>query len=394
MNGAAGAGKSAICQSTAEICIKRGIKVASFFFFRTDSTRNTIDPLVATLAYQIIQLFPETKDHIVQTIESNPLVFECTFETQLDVLIVQPLLRLQQLNPNWQLLLIIDGVDECKGNETQTNFIRVISKVLQRKELPLIVLFGSRCENQIQMAFNARNMAEILSRFPLDDHYQPDEDIRCFLTDSFDEIKQTHPFSHRLKDDWPSPDLIQEIIEKSSGQFIYASVVIKFLSSPYSNPALQLDIIRGLRPCGRSIPFAELDALYRHIFSQVDKSDLPAILEFLAYTIFTNWQYLDNALSFFQLTQDDVEIMLAPLESIITLTCLPDDIDSKQISFRHASLPDFLCDEKRSGEFCIRALSTRLSILVLRQIASGTFSDVDLCKALISLQNLPDLKGI
>ena len=91
LNGAAGAGKSAICQTTAEICIQRGFKVASFFFFRNDGTRNTIEPLAATLAYQIIQLFPETRDHIVQTIESNPLIFAHTFETQLDSLIIRPL---------------------------------------------------------------------------------------------------------------------------------------------------------------------------------------------------------------------------------------------------------------------------------------------------------------
>ncbi len=88
LNGAAGAGKSAICQSIAEQCIQRGILVASFFFFRTDITRNTINPLVATLAYQIIQLLPQTKDHIVHAIESNPLIFEQTFEAQFDVLIV------------------------------------------------------------------------------------------------------------------------------------------------------------------------------------------------------------------------------------------------------------------------------------------------------------------
>ena len=84
LNGAAGAGKSAICQSLAEICIHRKIKVASFFFFRTDATRNTIDPVVATLAYQIIRMFPETKKFITDSIESDPLIFEQTFETQLD----------------------------------------------------------------------------------------------------------------------------------------------------------------------------------------------------------------------------------------------------------------------------------------------------------------------
>ncbi|KJA14004.1 hypothetical protein HYPSUDRAFT_116984, partial [Hypholoma sublateritium FD-334 SS-4] len=228
LNGAAGAGKSAICQTIAEICIQRGMKVASFFFFRTDNTRNKIDPLVATLVYQIIQLFPGMRDYILEIIELNPLIFDQSFETQLDVLIIQPLRPLQLFCPNWQLLLIIDGLDECSGDAAQMNIISVISKILLTKPLPLIVLFGSRCETQLQMAFNAQNMAEVLTQFPLDDHYEPDADILHFLTDSFDNIKQTHPFRNRLMHDWPSPDHIQEIIQKSSGQFIYASVVIEF----------------------------------------------------------------------------------------------------------------------------------------------------------------------
>ncbi|KJA14535.1 hypothetical protein HYPSUDRAFT_100180, partial [Hypholoma sublateritium FD-334 SS-4] len=75
LNGAAGGGKSAICQSVAELCIARGILVASFFFFRTDPTRNTILHLVATLAYQLVLLVPDIKDLIVGAIESNPLIF-------------------------------------------------------------------------------------------------------------------------------------------------------------------------------------------------------------------------------------------------------------------------------------------------------------------------------
>ena len=128
LNGAAGAGKSAICQSMAEICIQRNVKVASFFFFRTDPTRNTIDPVIATLAYQIIQLFPETKELIAQSIESNPLIFEQTFETQLQVLIVAPI---RHLHISETLLLIIDGIDECTGAEIQINLIRTFSKLLQ-----------------------------------------------------------------------------------------------------------------------------------------------------------------------------------------------------------------------------------------------------------------------
>ena len=177
LNGAAGAGKSAICQSIAERCILHGILVASFFFFRTDKSRNTIDPLAATLAYQVIQLLPEAKKHIVEAIEKNPLVFEQTFEAQLDLLVVRPLRLLQMSDPTWTLLLIVDGVDECDGKDTQMSLIRALAKLLRSKDLPLIVLFGSRRENQLLMAFDSREMTGILKQLPLDDNYRADEDI-------------------------------------------------------------------------------------------------------------------------------------------------------------------------------------------------------------------------
>ncbi len=245
LNGAAGAGKSAICQSTAEICIKRGVKVASFFFFGTDATRNTVDPVVATLAYQVIQLFPEAKPLILHSIESHPLIFKQTFETQLDVLIVAPIRHLQISET---LLLIIDGVDECAGDENQTDIIRTFSKLLQNRDLPFIVLFGSRREWQIQMAFNAQNMDHILKQILLDNNYMAEEDIYRFLIDRFNDIKLTHPLRPRLKPEWPTTEHVLEIVQRSSGQFVYASVVMKFVSVPSSSPSTQLDIVRGLRP--------------------------------------------------------------------------------------------------------------------------------------------------
>lgn len=69
---------------------------------------------------------------------------------------------------------------------------------------------------------------------------------------------------HFLEHDWPAEAVVQEIVDKLSGQFIYASVVMNFISSARSHPAHQLDIIRGLRPSGLATPFAHLDALYRY----------------------------------------------------------------------------------------------------------------------------------
>ncbi|KAF8171692.1 hypothetical protein BJ912DRAFT_820821, partial [Pholiota molesta] len=85
-------------------------------------------------------------------------------------------------------------------------------------------------------------------------------DIRRFLVDKFGEIKQNHRLKHYLPINWPPASSLEEIVDKSSGQFIFASVVINYLSSPRSNPARQLEVIRGIRlrdPSSQN-PFAHL----------------------------------------------------------------------------------------------------------------------------------------
>src|SRR6266581_2883083 len=50
---AAGAGKSAIAQTIAELCHAENILLAAFFFSRSDPSRNNAKSLVASIAYQI-----------------------------------------------------------------------------------------------------------------------------------------------------------------------------------------------------------------------------------------------------------------------------------------------------------------------------------------------------
>ncbi len=91
LNGAAGSGKSAIAQSIAELSVKRKIAVISFFFFRTDPTRNNAKYLVGTLAYQICKIVPRVKEIVVKAIEDDPLIFSQSLESQLESLVANPL---------------------------------------------------------------------------------------------------------------------------------------------------------------------------------------------------------------------------------------------------------------------------------------------------------------
>lgn len=349
LNGAAGAGKSAIAQSIAELCEQMGVPLASFFFFRTDSTRNRIKPLVATLAYQLALNVPEAREAISSAIEHDPLVFDRSFESQFISLVMDPLRKLGYFTPNADtpehpLVFVIDGLDECVDRKVQEMIVRNIAKLLGDTKLPILFLVASRPENHLMMVFNSRTVDRLLTRLALDDTYLPDADILRFLKDKFVEIKETHPLADMIDPRWPAEEDIHKLVAKSSGQFIYASVVIKFLSSPSQHPAQRLEIVQGLQPVGNDTPFAQLDALYRHIFSTVD--DLQGALRVLAYSILAGETYTNVIERILHLSEGAVRIALADLTSV--LVC-----QNFVIKYLHASLPDFLLDPLRSQEYYI-----------------------------------------
>jgi hypothetical protein len=353
LNGAAGAGKSALMQSLAERCAQAAIAIASFFFFRGDSTRNTIAPLVATLVYQLIQVIPEISEDILLVIERNPLIFSQSIESQVQQLIIQPLLRLP---PHLKRLLVvfIDGLDECNDRNVQADLIKALGNISRSGNIPVVFLIASRREAQIEAEFVRKPISNILKTLPLDnsDIEQTSDDIRRYLADKFRDIQETHLLKCYLPIDWPPASSVEEIVSKSSGQFIFASVVINYISSPRANPARQLEVIRGIRlrdPSSQN-PFAHLDALYEYIFSQVEALD--KVLDIIGFVIATGGDDIDHIQNAFLLEPGDLYVLFADLTAVI-LCQPPEPFSLTKLKFLHASLPDFLVDKTRSEQYHI-----------------------------------------
>ena len=359
LNGAAGAGKSAICRSTVDLCIERNIPIARFFFFRTNPTRNNVKPLVATLVHQLLQSLPDLKPVVITRMESDPLIFTKSLRTQFKFLIFNPLCELIKHRGLHTLVLLFDGVDECDDKHDQTALIQIIAEFLKSQSSPVIALFASRIEHQISMDFGSKLLSNITYTLPLDDNYLPDDDIRLFIKDSFDEIKHAHPFARFLQKDWPTSLEVEEIVGKSSGQFIYASVVLKFCAMHSRHPKQQLEIIRGLRPRGALTPFAQLDALYQQIFSQVQDIEVASLI--LAWTIIDSIS-LPRIADHCGLEIGDIYSALAPLQSVIGYT------SRDSIYFLHRSLLDFLVDKERSQQYYLDlpAWRARFAIMFLK----------------------------
>ena len=351
--GAAGAGKSAIAQSLAELCEEQNLLLGSFFFSRNAPYRGTSLHLFASLAYQIVRAIPEIGGLVGSAVERDPLIFHQSLETQYATLIAYPLRHFLEQNSTEQLLLprliIIDGLDECNDG-TQRQILDVVLKVTRRFSLPLLFLVASRPEQDISSFFNMPHVREVSTRIALDTEYGSNGDIERFLRDKISVIRNTHPLRSTLPPSWPSEEDIHTLMRKSSGQFIYAATAVKYFSSPRHRPTQRLNVILGvIRPGPSELPFAELDALYRHIVYSTDDFQLTVrILMTLTLIGGAFPVALDHLLSF---EPGDSMLRLAELGALVCMDDEEVEIWEVRFFFRilHASLGDFLADPTRSG---------------------------------------------
>jgi len=357
MFGPAGAGKSAIAETVAEMCFQEGNLAASFFFSRNASGRDNETQFISTLVYQLMITIPETKDAVNKALQDDPLLLSRSLHVQAKSLITRPLNDIltssskngfQNLRPR---LIIVDGLDECRQARNQRYVLDVLSTVTRDLTYPLLFFVASRPEQVIRDSFSKESMYSITTRLALDDTYKPDADIERFFRSKFCDIIMNHPSGADIPSGWPSDRDIKRLVRKSSGQFIYASTVVKFVESTCHLPQERLEVVFGLVTPEIATPFAELDALYTQILSaviQIEKAlDILMVLV-LIRELPPQPDILDG---FFPYRPGQTRAILSDLHSIIYVP--PKEDKKGEIRILHASLSDFLLDAKRSGRFFI-----------------------------------------
>ena len=368
LSGSPGAGKSAIAQTIAERCkqnvgeyCERKVRLAAAFFFLGSSCeRSTSARLVATLAYEIILFVPGTRETITKAIMDDPAIFQKDINSQLLHLITRPLaLAARGWNVMQQLLIIIDGLDECTDEKEQLDVLSAISNALTTSDLPLRFFITSRLKSHIRTRFDRTDLQSATVRFVLDIDDTATQDIATYLKTEFSRIRQDHCIRETP---WPPGDAIQSLAEKASGQFIYASTIIKFLDDRHFRPQERLGVVLGALPHGTFSPFAEIDLLYTQILDTVPVPKVETTLLCLGAIIFfhddsetssygKSLEYLDEL---FQLKPGGIEHLLVDLHLVL-------DVQSK-VFIRHKSFSEFLMDDARSGKYYLNEEITKAKI--------------------------------
>ncbi|KAJ7450150.1 hypothetical protein FB451DRAFT_723530 [Mycena latifolia] len=355
LHGCAGMGKSAIAQMFSGDCQAQGHLGGSFFFRRGHPKRGTWHGLFTTLAYQLAMSVPELLLPVQQAMDADKLVVGRAMPVQFRKLFLEPLKNMPGLQ--FVPVIVLDGLDECTDHKVQQQILCLFIEAIRDHHLPIRLLIVSRPEPHLREILEREETSVICHHYPLSVNNSARQDIRIYFRDEFFRIYTEYMArGNNLGPMWPLPETVEHLVNKSSGIFIYATTVIRFIADEYSHPADRLTCVLSLDP--RST--APLDDLYTEILSVVPHG--PQQLRIL-HAI---WQGTKDYHLRMDPEQMDSLLDLRPGTSRLALRGLHSLFHVPPICTRfgaqdyvrplHASLGDYLEDSRRSGKWCVSTL--------------------------------------
>ncbi|KAF5364088.1 hypothetical protein D9756_001024 [Leucocoprinus leucothites] len=364
--GPAGIGKSAIAQSVGEELEKTGHLGGTFFFSRPGQI-NDPATVIPTLAYQLA-IRNDTYKHIVsQRLVNDPLILDKTRSTQFNKLIIEPFqLIATASDTSFQdpLLIILDGLDECKGTEAQCELVQLLLDHAGRiKQFPLLWLICSRPEWHFRTIVSDVDFPATCKKKEISiDDAEAQADARRLLEGELAKIRKH--FAGFLPMDWPLGQDVDCLCKAASGHLGYVSFMARFIGDKeVGDPEKQLRICTriasGLGVDGGTQinPLEALDRLYGRVLSDVPATVLPVTMQILSVSLSRRERgevkYVQDQTDYLLLTQASYYGALRSLHSVLYVPP-PSEASSKALQFYHASFTDFLQDPARSGKFHIR----------------------------------------
>ena len=347
LNGLAGTGKSTIAQTFSEIVAQNRTLGASFFCSRDYVDRKELKNIFPTLAYQLACRYPSFRAKIVRVIRQDPSVAQNSLISQLKELIVDPL-----SSAAVSCVIVVDALDECVDDQAASAFLSVLGRYV--KHIPSVKFFiTGRPEPRIRTGFRLPLLDPFTQIFLLHE-VEPssvNEDIRVYLREKLTAIAKRRS-NLDLSSPWPCDEDLTALTRKSSGLFIFASTLVKFIEPEHHDPGERLR--RMVSPQDSTIHEgrAGIDPLYAQVLTH-------AFLNVTDTFVFTNLRRVLSAavLAFNPLSRVQIAEILGINQPTITATLrhlhsvilVPDEY-FKEIRVFHKSFPDFLQDRSRCSD--------------------------------------------
>ena len=217
----------------------------SYFFFKHHSTgKSTIAELLCSLAWQMAALNTDVRQTL-RSMQDEDVPLEKKDERAIwRSVFVSRIFRTQLRQPHFW---VIDGLDE---SNSFSSFIPMLARIDAR--FPLLVFFTSRPSLAMERALSYENISMIHESVSRENSLR---DIALYVRTHADRLPCV---SHMARD-----DLVERVIEKSNGNFLWASLVVRELEAALSQQRIQ-EILESV-PQG-------IEELYTRIFERLKAS--------------------------------------------------------------------------------------------------------------------------
>ncbi|KAK5994173.1 Vegetative incompatibility HET-E-1-like protein [Cladobotryum mycophilum] len=229
LNGMAGTGKSTISLTLAREYYKKKQLGASFFFSRGGGDLASTRKFATTMAVQLAEYSLELQQHIIEASTSNPRVNHLGLYDQWEKLVMEPLSLMDSTTsaPS-PLLIIVDALDECDNERDMAMLIECFASAIGAvKNIPLRIFVTSRPDRPVNLGFGSISI-NAHQDFVLHGIEQSivDGDLKIYYHHRLTQISERHGLDATIT----SNEVIQSLVLKSHGLFIYAATACRFIN--------------------------------------------------------------------------------------------------------------------------------------------------------------------
>ncbi|KAK0763152.1 hypothetical protein N5P37_004137 [Trichoderma harzianum] len=363
LNGMAGTGKTTISLTIAHEYHQRKRLGASFFFSRGGGDLASAKKFAATVAVQLAEQSPELRRLILNATTLNPRIGHLNLYNQWEKLVLEPLGLLESNSALRPLFIVVDALDECDDEKDIGMLIECFASTIGNvKEIPIRIFITSRPELPIHLTLS-RVSINLRQHFTLHSIEQAivDGDLRIYYQHHLSQLSQRYMWNQHIILD----DVIQSLVKKTHGLFIYAATACRFIKEGGRNSEKRLLDLSAPGPSASEAE-KELDDIYTTVLENSFSTELsskeaielqPEFQKIVgSVMVLFDTLALTDLVNIIDGQKERVESMLSNLRSVLDIS----EDDRRQVTILHPSFRDFLLNPGRCYHNTFRLSAQRL----------------------------------
>lgn len=232
LKGAPAAGKSVLAAYVIDHLEALNRSCSYFFFKHADKFKSSLGDLLRSLAFQMALSHAKVREKLLELQQDSPYIWQTSSRTIWQKVFVDGILRVDLPQPHFW---VVDALEECTDQDALSQFLGRIEQ-----SFPLRIFVSSQATPELAEFFHHFTGAVL--------------EERTSLENTMDDIK-----TYVDREDWRLPiedcaarrSLVDKLVEKSNGCFLWAHLVLQELSEAGSEEDIEQilnDIPKGMNP--------------------------------------------------------------------------------------------------------------------------------------------------